>query len=448
VKELDPDEVSRVVLLGLLDGSAKSLEEAEQHAADRALNVFAVTSDPTDACWQAAVTTAIVVAVRAFGRVTLITNSPDEVLSRGPFQGRSLRDFMEEQGAAVALPGDAYTPSRINVSIGDQPGAVFGRVIHARWDGWIASVHEEAPEASSGGNVVVAAIGAASLAISEAFLFLLDRPGSTAGYRDLSINLWAGGGEAPEFLFAPAGWWLIGLGHLGQAYAWTLSHLPYRSPELVEVFLQDTEATSLANHSTSVLTPRKTKVPKTRLVADYLDRSGFQSRIVERRMSAETVPRDVELGHVALIGVDNLPSRRLESQMGWHRVIDAGLGNRPATFTSISLHSFPGGRESNAVEAWKDDVARPDSLPNSPGFEDLSEHFDECGVMVLAGKAVGVPFVGMTAAAMVVAAAISEVLGGGTVDVVNFELSTGTLRRGAATPASAVSLPALELTKN
>ncbi|HEY4267011.1 MAG TPA: hypothetical protein VGM94_02355 [Galbitalea sp.] len=347
----------------------------------------------------------------------------------------------------MALPGDAYTPSRINISIGDQPGAVFGRVLHARWDGWVASVHDEAPEASGGGNVV-AAIGAASLAISEAFLFLLDRPGSIAGYRDLSINLWAGGGEAPELSFAPAGWWLVGLGHLGQAYAWTLSHLRYRSPELVEVFLQDTEATSFANHSTSVLTPRKTKVPKTRLVADYLDRSGFQSRIVERRMSSETVPRDVERGHVALIGVDNLLSRRLESQMGWHRVIDAGLGNKPATFTSISLHSFPGGRESNAVEAWKDDEFHPDSLPNSPGFEDLSKHFDECGVIVLAGKAVGVPFVGMTAAAMGVASAISEVLGGGTVDVVNFELTNGTLRRGAATSASDISLPALELSKN
>ena len=120
MRHIDPDEVSRVTLLGLMDGSAATLEEAEEKASDRRLNIFAVTSTPDDASWQAAVMTAVLVAARAFGQVTLVTNVPDAAIHRGPFSGGSLRDFADAEGTAVLLPDDAYIPSTINVSIGDQ----------------------------------------------------------------------------------------------------------------------------------------------------------------------------------------------------------------------------------------------------------------------------------------------------------------------------------------
>jgi hypothetical protein len=35
--------------------------------------------------------------------------------------------------------------------------------------------------------------------------------------------------------------WLIGLGHLGQAYLWALGLLPYASSDAVSLILQDTD---------------------------------------------------------------------------------------------------------------------------------------------------------------------------------------------------------------
>lgn len=66
----------------------------------------------------------------------------------------------------------------------------------------------------------------------------------------------------------PAAWWLVGLGHLGQAYSWVLSLLNYEKPSQVRVVLQDTDKTTPANHSTGLLTPAGPNgLHKTRLIA-------------------------------------------------------------------------------------------------------------------------------------------------------------------------------------
>lgn len=445
MSQINPDEVSRIALLSLMDGSAATIEEAVAKADQRHVNIHATSSTPEDPCWQAATLTALLIAVRAFGQVTLLTDAADVVIVRGPFVGMSLREVAQLEGVAILGTDDAHIPSGINVAVGRGAGSILGRTIYANWEGWRAYAGPDPDVASSDPTNVLAAIAAASLAVSEAFQFLLNLPGIDAGYRQVSLNLWMSDEPEPVLERAPAGWWLVGLGHLGQAYAWVLSHLAYPDCRQVEIFLQDFQLSAVANYSTSVLTPRDTTAPKTRLVATALDRAGFTSRIVERRMDDRTIPAPSEQGHIALIGVDNFAARRIESDMGWRRVIDAGLGAGSRNFTSISLHSFPGDRSSHDIGVWANDVAPVDALPAVPGFDDLGRRFEQCGVLELAGNAVGVPFVGMTAATLAVAAGVSEVNGGAIHEVTNYDLRSTALRNGIASPSIGGQIPSRRL---
>ncbi|PWR12134.1 hypothetical protein DKT69_24865 [Micromonospora sicca] len=82
---------------------------------------------------------------------------------------------------------------------------------------------------------MLAAIAAAALGVHEAFGALRNRPGSDAGWRTITVNLWQPGTSAdgPELTHAPAAWWIVGLGHLGQAYTWVMSWLTYADPAQV-----------------------------------------------------------------------------------------------------------------------------------------------------------------------------------------------------------------------
>jgi hypothetical protein len=261
--------------------------------------------------------------------------------------------------------------------------------LRSTWEGWIARVTPSAsPTAMSGPPNVLAAIGSAALAISEAFGAVLDRPGSDAGYRPVFLNIWKPGSEidrGPRFKHAPQWWWLVGLGHLGQGYSWVISLLPYVDTSAVEVMLQDTDATVPANHSTGVLTPRGSRgVMKTRLVSDALDAAGFRTLMFERRLDAtqRALPSDA---HVALLGVDNLPGRRLISGVGWAFAVDVGLGSGATNYDSLLLRRFPGDLPSGEIAAWSGSGTAAVAIPTSPAFQDMENRFETCGIVELAG---------------------------------------------------------------
>jgi hypothetical protein len=100
--------------------------------------------------------------------------------------------------------------------------------------------------------------------VHEAFGAIRERPGSDVGWRTITLNLWQPGTDIdrPTLTHAPAAWWLVGLGHLGQAYAWALSWLPYADPTKIEIVLQDTQRVVKANHSTGLLTPINLSHPR------------------------------------------------------------------------------------------------------------------------------------------------------------------------------------------
>lgn len=435
---LRPDDVHRTVLLAAHDGTQPTLDAAVAAHDRTGIVICADRETCRDASGQAAILTAVVTARRAFGTVTVHAEDPAGILTAGVFKGLALADAVANQGARLLpaeAPGaaaEAWAVLLLGAGTPVPPGKHL-TTLRASWRGWTARVAPaDLPGESAGTTCVLAPIAAAALGVSEAFGAVRAAPGSEAGYRDIALNVWDPGADhqdnGPDLCHAPAAWWLVGLGHLGQASAWVISWLPYADPSGIEAVLQDTDRTTPANYSTGVLTPEGSDgVPKTRLVATALENAGFTTRIIERRVGSDFRAAPGEC-HVALLGVDNLPTRRLTSGTGWTLAIDTGLGDQPENFDSILIHRFPGSRRSDTIPAWQPRELHAVTIPQTAAFADLQEHHDPCGVTELAGKAVGAAFVGVTAACLAIAEAVRELHGRTGHDTLLISLTTAAAR--------------------
>lgn len=216
--------------------------------------------------------------------------------------------------------------------------------------------------------------------------------------------------------YLPRDLWVLGLGHLGNAYLWSLATLPYPDPKEIEFALLDFDKVEKDNTETGVVfTAHDIGRFKTRPCDAWLDRRGFRSRLVERRFDSRfrrqyTDAHDKEPA-LALCGFDFNRARRDLPKAGFRRVVDCGLGGMADNFDVISLHTLPNRRppkelwpemsekEVAKLVAYQERLAR-----ENPGYRALG--LDDCGRRELAGKSVAVPFVGSTAASLVVAEVI------------------------------------------
>jgi hypothetical protein len=125
---------------------------------------------------------------------------------------------------------------------------------------------------------------------------------------------------------------------------------------------------------------------------------------------------------VALCGIDNALGRRWLDQAGFDFVLEAGLGHGYRDFRTMRIHSFPGSRSSQ--EIWKPKSIRRENIVGSPAYENLlaQGQLDQCGVTLLAGKAVGAPFVGAAAAALILSELLRVLHGGGLNQLIDLDL--------------------------
>lgn len=288
------------------------------------------------------------------------------------------------------------------------------------WSGWRGGVRpirnsRLEPQAAA---IPLAPILAAAVCVAEGFAFHSgDHPMS--GLRAAGLSLWQPGhdwqidnSEEPSLAFLPSRLWLVGLGNLGQAYAWALACLPYADPKSVEIVLQDFDNIAESNDSTSLLsTLSNVDQKKTRVVAQWLDSRGFQTLIEERRFGEWTRRSPHEPG-VGLWGVDNAVARMAIEEAGFDLVVEAGLGAGPSGFRNFSLHTFPASRSSSQV--WSRHLSSPDlDVSEAPAYSTMKKRgMDECGLAQLVSRTVGVPFVGLTAGVFVIAELLRRLHGG------------------------------------
>lgn len=433
------DKLHRLVKHALDSGAASSIAEAEALFAGYRLALRIGDDTARDRHHQAALLTAVALARRVFLGGVSVAPLPDTPLFAPLPFGDTLADAVAALGGDIAEPA-AGTPV---IEIGGTPSArrapFHVRAVFAGWRGGIVP----APAATAPVPAPVMALApmlAAALAVNEAFLYVSGHAG-IAGRRMTGLSLWdpapacdwlANPGNEPTLSLLPARLWLIGLGHLGQAYLWALGLLPFTRPQDLSLVLQDIDIITPSTESTSILSDATLiNVKKTRAMAAWAERRGFTTVIHERLFDASFRRQDDE-SPVALCGLDNGAGRQALDQVGFDFVVEAGLGRGYRDFRAIRLHTLPASRPASQI--WRG--AQPDEpVEDRPAYEDMltSGALDRCGVTLLAGKAVGAPFVGAAAATLAVSEVLRLLHGGAVHELVDVDLKGPEYRSAVVT---------------
>jgi hypothetical protein len=206
-------------------------------------------------------------------------------------------------------------------------------------------------------------------------------------------------------------------------HTWTLGFLPYAIPNEVELVLQDFDTLVEANDSTSPLTYGAIlRQKKTRAMAVWCERRGFLTTIYERPFGPTfQVNHSEPLS--ALCGVDNALARAALEDVGFARVIEAGLGRGTHEYLAFQTHTFPSRRSARSKWGGISTETDSTSMLAQPAYPDLSEKgMDVCGLTTLAERSVWASFVGTAAAALVIVESIRIALGEHTYAVIDGSL--------------------------
>jgi hypothetical protein len=414
------DNLNRVAKILVDSGEAPTVERAVDLLREYALTVEIGPEVARSPTLQAAVLTAVNAGRRCFLGGVQVVGDVDVDLKVPWRRCGTLRGAIADLRGEVVHVAAAGRPRMIVGDVED-PALSGGIVVRATFEGWSAGVvpldsGRRLPERQ---EFTPSGVLAGALAVSEAFQSL--RGNVLAGRREVGLSLWrleesatwaSGAAAGPELERLPSRLWIIGLGHLGQAFLWTLGFLPYADAGDLELVLQDYDTLVNANDSTSLLTtPGIVGEKKTRAMARWCEQRGFRTTITERRFAADFRVSSDEPA-VALCGVDNARARAALEYPGFSRVIEAGLGGGTREYLDFQMHTFPAGK--SARERWgrAAQEGSADGLLKRPAYKALaSEGLDQCGLTTLAGRTVGAPFVGAAVSAIVVAETLRMVLG-------------------------------------
>jgi len=434
-----PDTLSRAVKMALDTGEVATVEAAHALFAGYRLAVFVSSEVAASSAHQAALLTIVNTGRRAFlGGVHVAGDLSAPLRVPLPGLGATLGDAVVRLGGrpVAVLPVDA---PNLRLGGGSVPAGAREaplQVTFAHWQGGVVPLGEGERLAEPHAAVLGAALGGA-LAVGEAFQQVRGNP--MAGRREAGLSLWRAGqpwreAAGPPAAIAPSRLWLIGLGHLGQAYLWVLGLLPYADPAAVELTLQDFDRLTAANDSTSVLTRLDLAGRrKTREMAAWAETRGFMVRMVERRFDGD-VRLQPDDPRVALSGVDNLAARAALEDAGFDLVVEAGLGAGPQEYLAMRLHTFPA--TVSARRRWGGDPgAAAAPPPQGAAYADLGRRgLARCGLVELASRTVGAPFVGVVAATLVIAEVMRRLAGGPGLEILDLTLRDLGARQAVSGP--------------
>lgn len=422
------ETLHRLVKEAVDSGQADSVEAAEAMFGDYRLTLHIDAEAALSPTHQTALLTAVNLARRVFlGGVDVSGPLDVPLLSPLPL-GETLAEAIVQLGG---VPVSSVHPGTPLIRIGGPPierGEGFAiRTVWRSWRGGVVPAYSASAD-NDPAAMPLAPMLAAALAVSEAFFHV--RGGMpVAGRRSIGLSLWTPSASAgsddpdigPALKRLPASLWVIGLGHLGQAYLWALGLLPYADPAALQLVLQDMDAITPSTDSTSILTdPAMVGRMKTRAMGDWAEKRGFDARLVERYFDNGFQRRDDEPS-VALCGIDNGLGRRALDKVGFDLVVEAGLGRGHRDFQTLRIHTLPSSR--SADQLWPVTSGGED-LTTRAGYRKLLEDgtLDPCGVTLLAGKAVGAPFVGAVAACLVISELLRQLHGGPMHQVIDVNL--------------------------
>ncbi len=434
MEEQNPgNALHRTIKLALDTGEASSVEDAVRLFEGYRLLLEVGPDVAYSPTLQAALLTAVNTGRRCFlGGVQVVGDL--DVALRVPWRRCcTLADAIIDLQGKLAATVDPTLP-RIAFGNIRNPAGGSPFAVRATFEGWAGGVIplEESHRLPEQQEFTPSGVLAGALSVSEAFQFVR-RSNAQAGRRAVGLSLWRPeegiswqeqSAYGPQLRILPSRLWVIGLGHLGQAYLWTLGLLPFAQPEEVQLVLQDFDALVPANDSTSLLTKRAVLgQKKTRAMANWCEERGFQTAIYESRFRDNFQVDDDDPG-IALCGIDNTLGRAALEEVGFRRVIEAGLGRGTEEYLAFQVHTFPAGRSARDRWGGFTEGGAAETTHHLPAYQSLAAAgLDQCGLTTLAGRSVGASFVGAATATIVIAELLRTVMGEHRYEVID-----GTLR--------------------
>jgi hypothetical protein len=430
-------KLHRLVKLMMDSGEAASVEEAEQILRRYRLAIQVDKGEAAFPAYQAALLTAVNTGRRCFLGGVQVSGDLDIPL-RIPWRRCSIlaEAINDLQGQIVSEPELGLPLIYFGDAVLDDASREFSaRPVVSGWNGGILPSRDSI-SFSLEETFTPAGVLAGALAVSEAFQFTRG-DNTLAGQRSVGLSLWRPDSKiswldtdpGPVLDSLPSKLWLIGLGHLGQAYLWTLGFLPYPVGCEVQLVLQDIDALEDANDSTSLLTNQTLiGMKKTRAMAAWCEERGFQTSLIERRFADDFIINDTEPA-LALCGVDNIEARRVLDKVGFKRIIEAGLGKGTQEYLGLKIHTFPASRSTdqcwNPINKGGNPIER---LIQQPAYQQLQKiGLDRCGLIEMAGHSVGASFVGAIASTLVLAQALRLLRGESTDELIDADLRSSSI---------------------
>ena len=384
-------------------GIANSFPDAEARLDAVDACIVVGEGQATTPAGQAAALTAIATAFKCFGRVTLATPASTAPLLLAFPLGTTLGEAAAVLGATVVE--DVPNRATHRVAIGARLTGDRWEVA-CWWDRWLSGLRTE--ETSCGdGRLGLAGVYAGALAVRQIFASVLAGPACAP--QPTTLSLWEPWTEAPSDpgpvrFSAPNALWLVGLGHLGQAFVWSLLTLPYREPR--RAVLQDDQRIGVENEPTSLLVvDEDERRRKVRVAAAWLDPAGWETELIERRHRGDLrlTPQDPPF---LLCGLDDVRPRRVLAELGFDYMIDAGIGHGPGDFEGLQIRTIPKGAATESLWNAPPPPRSIDDLLGKAAYRALQDQAQGCGAYTLADGSVAVPFVGAATGALAIAQAI------------------------------------------
>lgn len=397
------ESFNRIEKLLMDGGQAASAEDAATLLRSFRMQFVAGPEVRTSPVLQAALLTATNTARRSIHGEVIVAGDLEAPLHH-PLPGFSrLSDAVRGLGADLRTSPVRDVPTLI---FGSASSPITELALQVTFDGWAGGVIpvSEKRRLDEGGLVALSGTLAGAIGVTELFESLRGRD-PRAGRRLIGLSAWnprldwmSAASRGPVLQHLPNRIWIIGLGHLGQAFLWNLALLPYAASSDVLLVLQDFDRLVPANWSTSPLTlETQLGCMKTRAMAEWAESRGFNTTMVERPFAG-----DFSLNHndprLAFCGVDNREARAAMEDVGFEAVVEAGLG-AGEEFLAYQIHCFPNQR--SARNRWGTKVQDRDVQISEPIRRHAARNgLDECGLTELAGIRVGASFVGTVATAL------------------------------------------------
>lgn len=429
MNQITQENLHRTAKYFMDTGRAKSAEEAIEILKNFGLYVVSGDEVAESRDHQIALLSLVNLARRTFLGGVHVVNAPVSTLLAPLAKSPTVAGAVVELGGTnVQSINQSWPVAVIGTSKADFRMVPSWRVTWQGWRGGVVPLKDGRHLEETISIGITPALAAACCAAEVFMYYSGDNP--MAGHRDTGISLWhptapwlQPNDSEPILSYLPDRLWLIGLGNLGQAYAWLLACLPYGSDPNLILMLQDYDRLAQSNDSTSLLTDASNiGQMKTRATAEWLEYRGFKVNVSERRFGTWTQRAPME-PRVALFGVDNAAARASLEEAGFELVVETGLGAGPQGFRNFSLHTFPSSQQ--AAKLWsKHDSSSTINVLNMPAYDRLKHpDLDECGLAQLASRTVGVPFVGLTAAAFAIAELLRRLHRGLAIELVSASLA-------------------------